>query len=153
MHGLLIIAATIASVASCESNPRSTADEFGVITLNADDGVVFATGEIIPGDKFNQVDLLATENGDRIRLATGGPTTTKPNPIIWFESAGGMLETYSSLDEVPYDKPSSETGAAMLKTDTGLGFVLENYTSSGFTKGWIRSATASEVVIEYEIFE
>ncbi|MEC8025278.1 MAG: hypothetical protein VX223_15230, partial [Myxococcota bacterium] len=103
--------------------------------------------------KFNQVDLLATENGDRIRLATGGPTTTKPNPIIWFESAGGMLETYSSLDEVPYDKPASETGAAMLKTETGLGFVLENYTSSGFTKGWIRSATASEVVIEYEIFE
>ena len=151
----LLIALTLLACLSCSTERRSRLIDSGTITLGADQGVVFETGEIIPGDKFNQVDLLATENGSRLRLATGGATTAKPNPVNWFDSSSGIPETFNSLDEVPNDKPTGSTGASMLKTETGIGFVLENYVSSygGYTKGYIRQATATEVVIDYVIIE
>ena len=46
-------------------------------------GSGFTTGDILPGDKFNQVDLIATDNGDRLRLVSGA--RQKPNPVNCFQ--------------------------------------------------------------------
>lgn len=137
----------------CAESRRSASASSGLITLNANEGVVFTTGDILPGDKFNQVDLIATDNGDRLRLASGGETTTKPNPVNWFPADGGLYQMFTSLDDVPADKPGDTSGTSQLKTTAGYGFVLKNYISGGYTKGWIQSSSPTEVVIEYEVFD
>ena len=138
---------------ACAESRGSRSGGSGVVTLHADEGVVFDNGEILPGDKFNQVDLLATDNGDRLRLATGGATTTKPNPVNWFPASGGLYQMFEGLDDVPADKPTESTGTSMLKTTSGYGFVLQNYVSGGYTVGWIQSSSPTEVIIEYEVID
>ena len=142
-----------ASVVGCADFAGSNRSSGGVITLSADQGIVFSSEEVLSGDKFNQVDLLATENGDRLRLAAGGETTTKPNPVNWFPADQGLYQMFSGLADVPADKPQETNGVSMLKTTSGYGFVLKNFASGGYTKGWIRSSSASEDVIEYELIE
>ena len=146
------VACITLTIGCAESRPSAIASS-GVITLNANEGVVFSTGDILPGDKFNQVDLNATDNGDRLRLASGGETTTKPNPVNWFPAAGGLYQMFTSLEDVPDDKPGNSAGTSQLKTTAGYGFVLKNYISDGYTRGWIRSSSPTEVVIEYELID
>ena len=150
---LFAVLSSLLLTACAESRGSRSGGGSGVVTLNADEGVVFASGEILPGDKFNQVDLLATDNGDRLRLATGGATTTKPNPVNWFPASGGLYQMFESLDDVPADKPTDSTGTSMLKTTSGYGFVIQNYVSEGYTVGWIQSSSPTEVIIEYEVID
>ncbi|MFT5430098.1 MAG: hypothetical protein ACI9OJ_000771 [Myxococcota bacterium] len=140
---------------ACSSSTGGGAEEetsSGEVSLGAGSGIAFGTATVIGGNKFNQVDLVATENGDNLRLQTGGATSTKSEPVNWFK-LGGVPQTFAALDDVPFEKPADSDTQPLLAPKTGNGFVLKNYATGGWTRGFIKSADATTITINYEVVE
>ncbi len=116
--------------------------------MKVNEGVVFETGDIVPGTKFNQVDLYATAGGDSLTLKTGGETSVVNSPVTWFKT-GKNVETFALLADVPSTKPTADQNEALTQAKQGNGFVAEGFISAGWTRGFISKADAASVTIEY----
>ena len=121
----------------------------GEIVLSANTGADFASGDVAPGTF--QWDLYATAGGRGLKLTPGGPTPVESQDVIWWKSGAGVLETYDSLDDVPFADPATSGDVSLPAAQPGVGFVLRNNTTEGVTRGWVREANESRVVIEYEL--
>ncbi len=130
------------------SGPK-TVEGVQTVTLLKDQGLVFETGEIIKGIKFNQVDLYATSVGSHLKLATGGDTLTVNSPFNWFQQGGGFPQTFEQLSDVPFEKPTADQTAPLTRTDAKVGFVVECYASAGYARGRIIESDADSLKLEY----
>lgn len=138
----------LALALSACGDEASAPPQSGSTILTKGTGLDFTTGDLENPGTYANTDLYATENGESgMRLATGGDSPTSNRPIIWFRNAGMVLETYGSLSEVPTDRP---TGVDFLtNAKTGYGFVLQSV-DGDYIRGWISSATATSVSIEWD---
>ena len=121
----------------------------GQVTLTADTGIDFTTGQFQTKGNYATSDIYATSGGQHLKLASGGPSPTKNRPVDFFLGAGGIHETFGSLAEVPAIPPDPGKTQALVKAKTGNGFVVENSDGS-FTRGWIIEATDTQVRIQYD---
>jgi len=134
-------------VASCGSDSSGSSQSAGTITLGPNQGVDFGSGDLIEtgGAPFSKSDLYAVENGDELRLDTGGATITQNAPFLIFPKGG-----YESLDDIPNVAPQESDRGPLLNPAAGTGFVLQNYLDGGYTKGRIIETSPSAVTIEWE---
>lgn len=127
----------------------SAPPQSGSTILTRNTGLDFTTGDLVSPYDFD-TDLYATENGESgMRLATGGKDATHNRPVIWFRNAGGVLRTFASLSEVPTDRPANDSTVPLPNAKTGYGFVLQSI-DGDYIRGWISSATATSVSIEWD---
>lgn len=124
------------------SGPRS-----GSETLTKDTGIDFTTGALKKPGTFANSDLFATNNGDHLRLSTGGDKPTELRPIVLFRNAGLVPRTFERLADVPTDAPTGFDGVPAART--GYGFVLESI-DGDLIRGWIKEGTATSVTIEWD---
>jgi hypothetical protein len=125
----------------------------GTVTLNAETGIVFSSGEVLKPGNYKNSDIYATAGSGYLKLTPGGLIPTESNPVTWFQGAGGFHSTYSSLKQVPSSKPSEESGYSLVKAKAGIGFVVKNNVSEGYTKGWISQGGSGKVIIEYVVID
>ena len=135
-------------LAGCGGESTGEGAGSGEATFGLEQGVNFTTGAVQNPAKFNNCDLYATSGGSHLKLKTGGETIVDNQPVNWFKT-GGVPTKFNGLAEVPSDKPTSDMYESLLKAKTGVGFVLKNHTGAGYTRGWIRDATATSITIEY----
>lgn len=116
----------------------------GTVTLRVDQGVVFASGEIIRGAYIDECDIMATPAGGYLRLTSCGPKSVDTEAVYWYEEL-------ASLAEVPTGVVPEGEGHAIPEARVGTGFVVVNYTSGGVTRGFVSAIEKDLAVIEYEL--
>ncbi len=122
----------------------------GEVTLTAEMGINFATGQAVKPANFANCDLFASAGTSFLKLSPGGPTPVKGQPLTWFTTPGGLIETFLSLSDVPNVVPQDSDGSkSIVNAKKGIGFVLRNNTSDGYTRVWIRHGAKKQVTIEY----
>jgi hypothetical protein len=122
------------------------------VTLDRDQGVDFATGEVLKPGNF-KADMYATRSSTTLKLSPGADKSTNYNPVEWFLTDAGTYEEFGSLSQVPELLPADDSGTALVKARTGNGFVVKNNRSSGYTRGWVELAEDGTVVIQYARFD
>lgn len=164
-HALPLLALAALSPAACDSAETAAADVVaaapqgvsGEVTLGIDGAVVFDTGTVDPTGHHLTADLIAYKSGAGMDLKSGVPNgTTSHQPLRLFKTAGGKPATYASLDEVPREVPAAdEANTYVPKAAAGMGFVVQNNISSGYTAVWVKSVddNPTTVTIAYETFE
>ena len=118
----------------------------GRVVLSLEQGVAFASGEVQRPGTFLNSDLRATAGGNAPKLSTGGRHSADDQPALWLRS------TYTGLagkNPVPADRPTSANGA-MVDPKVGNGFVIRNFVSGGYTRGFIEAADAQSITILYD---
>jgi hypothetical protein len=135
-------------LAGCGGESTGEGAGSGEATFGLDQGFNFTTGTVQKAEEYNKCDLYATSGGSHLKLKTGGETIVDNQPVNWFKT-GGVTTKFSALAEVPSEKPTSGMYEPLLKAKAGVGFVLKNQTGAGYTRGWIRDATATSITIEY----
>lgn len=119
--------------------------------VKVEQGIAFGTGTLVT--KFTEADLMVTINGpDGPRAATGGAKSTVNEPANWFIQ-GGVPRVFTSLAQVPKQKPQDGDPGILLHVKTGNGFMIKNFVSGAYTRGWVRSADETQVTIEYELVD
>ena len=151
------VLAAVLTLPSClgESEEGTTAP-IRYILGNAD-GVIFATGEIVRNATGLSVDIQAFKNQNTaVDLKSGvEPGTTQHRLMKVFKSAGGIQETYETLDHVPHVKPAdTDYGDYARKVKVGNAMVTTNNVSGGWTTVRVIDvdAQAQTVEIEYRAF-
>lgn len=126
------------------------------VILKANEGILFETGEIVEGfPPFSKSDLYVIEGGtnNSLQLDTGKAKSTDPSsPVNWYIVNNKPL-TWDSLELVPNTVPNDSMTTKLLGAEQGVGFIAKNYLSAGYTKGWVKEATADTLTIVYEPFE
>ena len=117
---------------------------FQTTTLLVDEGVVFASGEVIDDGSGFKVDLVVHKHGSGLDVK-GGRQGTDYQPIADF----GAL-TYSNIADVPCQAPNpSNKNAFKGKLAPGQGLTVTGNISAGFYRVRIVQATTSYLTIEY----
>lgn len=148
---LCTVLAVLAAFVGCDSDgaagPGDAAWPSGTLTIVVGEGIDFAGGVVVEVASFTNADIRAVANAP-VELRTGGPSITKERPANWFQTAGGVFETFDSLADVPEELPDASDNTPLLNAKTGNGFVLLS-AHGGYTRGWISSATDTSVTIEF----
>jgi hypothetical protein len=144
---LMVGLVTAASLAGCDSTTEPTT-QAGAVTLRAEEGVDFATGEIQrPGNYLNS-DLFVTANGGSFRMSPGGPSPTKVRDTSWIKGGGGLLVAFDSLAAVPETLPTPGAGSPLPTAKVHIGFVVQDM-RGGYAKGWVEALSADSITIQY----
>lgn len=153
------------AAAACGDGDTDVADGASVsypatATLMGDkDGVDMLTGTVYTGEgetpagTWLNSDVYTTASfDDALKLWTGGPRNTQGRPANWFVTGGGATETFASLNAVPNSpRPSSaDIGMTSGRVETGHGFIILASDEVTYFKGFVSSADANTLTIEYE---
>ncbi len=151
LSAVCVAVAFAVSACAVTGGGTTSAPSAGTVTLRAEEGVNFTTGAHQKPGNFKNSDLFATNGGSAgLKLAPGGPDATSPELCTFFIGAGGKPTSYDNLAAVPDTLPTAATSQPALPHATAKnGFVVKNHTGSGYTKGWVSAASASEVTIEW----
>jgi len=144
----VVVASLLVLVAACDpgSDPGNPAS--GTVTFGADEGVDLFSGRVRDPGNYANSDLVASKNGDGLKLSTGGDSPTHNRHVNWFKTGGGVPRSFASLAEVPDERPTELMVDPLVKAKTGNGFLVER-ADGGFTKGRIVSADATSVTLEF----
>lgn len=123
----------------------------GEVTLKADEGLVFATGELLTGAAANTrtADLMAYRHGDGLELQAG-----TPDGFMAVERLGGNARTYASLAEVP-EEPDPALRGMLAEPEPGEGAAVRGNVTDGHARIRVTAVpfgAAPSVAIEYEAF-
>ncbi len=141
-----LVAACDTSTSSSSVNASATS---GVVTLGTDEGIDFTTGVVQQPGNFGNSDLYTSQNGSAMKLTSGGANIVDVRPVSFFQTSGGVYPIYADLDDVPNVRPEASMKLPLPKADVGNGFTI--LTASGaYTKGFVVSASATSVTIQYE---
>jgi hypothetical protein len=146
LGGALAVMASLALVA-CDSG-EDAATQRGTVTLQAEQGVNFATGEVLTPGNFQNSDLFVTANGGSFRMSPGGPSPTKVRDTSWIKSGGGVLLTFESLAAVPEALPTPGAGSPLPQAKEHIGFVVQDM-RGGYAKGWVERLSADSITVQY----
>jgi hypothetical protein len=144
----LILTCTLA--ASCGDDDAGDASPAypAVASFGHEQGVDMVAGEFQDPGTFANSDLFAKDNGDALKLSTGGPNAIHTRSAEWFQT-GGTADVFATLDEVPNSPIPSGDGLPLTKAKVGNGFIIEASDGNLF-KGHILDASATSVTVEYE---
>ncbi len=144
---LSLAAAVLA--AGCDSGgEEDDSIKSGTLTIRADQGIDFRTGAVLDPGNFANSDLLASNNGDHLKLTTGGDSPVDNRRVNWFLGDGGTFDTFGTLNDVPTTKPELDENQALVRAVAGRGFVLETR-GDGWVRGIIDAADASSVTVTF----
>ena len=145
--------AIVLPLTACLSEGEKPTPEPIRYILGNDDGVIFATGEIVRGASLQSVDIAAFKNGNSsVDLKAGVESgTTSHRPMKVFKTAGGVQETYETLDHVPHVKPTDkDNGAYAAKVKAGNAMVVTNNVSEGWTTVRVIAVASQAQTVEIE---
>ncbi len=131
----------------CDS-ATEPATQRGAVTLLAEEGVDFATGQVLRPGNYQNSDLFVTANGGSFRMSPGGPDPTRVRDVRWIKTGGGMLMTFDSLAEVPETLPTPDAGSPLPTAKEHIGFVVQDM-RGGFAKGWVETLRPDSITIQY----
>ena len=124
---------------------------YSEVTLVANTGINFSTGQTFKMANYANSDLFATQGSSYLKLTPGGSKSTKTQPIRWFKTNGGLVKTFNSLDNVPWEYPTdAEASKSLVSAKPGVGFVVRNNLSDGYTRVWIKTGDSKSVTIQYQ---
>lgn len=127
--------------------PKSTdQQQRKVVTLKPEQGVNFATGQVIDPGNFKNSDLYATYGHTYLKITPGGDKSTVSNPVLW-------QGPVNSFDQITFNVPVDGKGYSLAQARSGEAFVLKNHLSDGYTRGWIIAGDDTVVTIEYELLK
>ncbi len=153
---LIVIFALLFGACSAEEGARTPKEDGPKeATISTEEGIVFSTGELVEGHPpFSKTDLYVVTNGpEGPQLKTGATKITEHgSPVNWFMQ-GGIARKWDSLDQVPHTLPTEDSQDTLQHAKYGNGFLVENFLSSGYTRGFISAATPDSVTIQYEVHE
>ena len=130
-------------------------------------GVVFLGGAEMPEGTFANSDLFAKNNGSALKLYSGGLTSAKNRPVEWFQT-GGTADEWPNLAGVPNEPlpvgdgsdgycHAVQTCLPLTHAEQHNGFIVavpvdRADPTAGFRyfKGYLASASATSVTIEYQ---
>jgi hypothetical protein len=140
---------------TAEPDATAEAPASGTVTLAADGGVIFGTGEVKAKGHDLTTDLMAYKSGAGLDLKAGiAEGTTSRQPLRVAKTAGGTNATFASLDEVPVDLPNySEANAYARNVKAGMALVVRNNVSAGHTVVWVEAAggAPATVTLQYRV--
>ena len=138
-----------------EANPEAPViqQEILNVILKAEAGADFASGAVIKDGHPLKVDLICYAGSDGLDCQAGaGPSISNQKHLKLFRNAGGVIETFGSVSELPTVLPT-ETDRDMINgAEAGWGFVLENNLSDTYTRALIKKATEDSITIQYTVF-
>ncbi|MEZ4265450.1 MAG: hypothetical protein R3F39_03650 [Myxococcota bacterium] len=146
----LLVATALSALllTGCDSSDDVAVTQAGTVTLRAEEGVDFATGQILrPGNYLNS-DLYVTANAPSFRMSPGGPSPTKVRDTSWIKTGGGVLVAFDSLADVPETLPTPGAGSPLPSAKVHIGFVIEDM-RGGFAKGWVQELTSDTITVQY----
>ncbi len=108
-----------------------------VVSLQAEEGIDLDDGVLVAPAAFDNADLIATHNGDGLRLSSGGATPVDLRPVNWFITPSGAPAAFSSLESIPDDLPTTDMTAALPIAEIRCGFIVQTQQGE-WVKGWIR---------------
>ncbi len=134
----------------CDGPGGGAAPDSGTVTLRAEEGVNLVTGAWNEKGNYANSDLYATDNGSGgLKLAPGGDTPTHSRPVEWFQTAGGVYQTFPSLDAVPETLPTGDaSGLPLPHAKSHNGFVVQ-ISTGGYVRGWIERADAESLTLQW----
>ena len=122
------------------------------VTLLAEHGIDFATGQVVYKANFGNSDIYATAGSSFLKLSTGGPNATAGRPLRWFTSASGFIRTFNNLDEVPLALPTLDNGArSLVHAKPYVGFMVQNNLSNLYARVWIEAGNEHSVTLKYQL--
>jgi hypothetical protein len=143
-----------------DANPQPDVDgphgvvvsDVRTVTLLAEHGVDFATGQVVAKANFGNSDIFATAGKSFLKLSTGGPNATAGRPLRWFTSASGFIRTFNNLGEVPLALPTLDNGArSLVHAKPYVGFVVQNNLSNLYARVWIEAGNEHSVTLNYQL--
>ncbi len=148
---LVLCLASSLALSACASDAANGAAVPTSADLAVDQGVIFSTGEVVPGASYLKVDVIVRKHGSsNFDLKPGGTGPSDLRLMHIFKS-GGVDKVYKSIDEVPDDLPSSaDYGDYLGSVSTGNAFVIENNVGDGYTKVWVKQVIASAGLVRLE---
>ncbi len=143
--------------AGYQATPATTQEDEsahqGTLQLRWDEGAVFMNGEVRSNASPLNVDLICYKASKTVDLKPGaGPTMANEKPMQMLRTPGGTYQSFNSVDGIPSDNPKDGSREMLHNAKPGMGCVLQNNVSPGFTKILVKEATADSVTIEYETF-
>ena len=143
----LLLTCTLA--ASCGDGEAAAGPSYpATASFGHEQGVDMVTAEAQDPGTFANSDLFAKDNGDALKLSTGGPNAIHTRSAEWFQT-GGTADVFTTLDEVPNSPIPSGDGLPLTKAKAGNGFIIEVSDGTLF-KGHIVEASATSVTVTYE---
>ena len=147
---LIALAFTLLSTlaAGCGDGEAASGPTYPVTTtFGHEQGVDMLTGEMQDPGNFANSDLFAKDNGDALKLSTGGDNAINTRSAEWFQT-GGTADTFQGIDAVPNGPAPSGYGLPLTKAKVGNGFIIAVSDGSLF-KGHIIDASATSVTVTY----
>lgn len=157
---VLALAAAVPSLSACEAEgqgggtdvvaERQLRQRSGTVTLAADEGLVFRTGEHLAPADTRTADLIAYANGTGLDLKPG-----TPDGAMAVERPGGRPKTYAALAEVPEAAPAPGTYDMLGKVKPGYGATVLGNVTDGHARIRVTdtpAGAAAKVTVEYEAF-
>ena len=159
-----ICAVTLMS--ACASDPvvNNIAQCPGELQVKINEGLHFGecrvlNTETVPKVSLGTADLLVYKNKNGFDLWSGAVDgDTLPLKKLADNTGGQIAQVYDSLADVPYRKPIAsiavDAQGRFFNVATGNGLVVQNNTTTGWTKIWVKQAiSASEMLIlQFETF-
>lgn len=150
MAAVLATALAAATPVGCDSPGGGVAPDSGTVTLRADEGVDLATGAWQEKGNYASSDLYATNNGSGgLKLAPGGDTPTHSRPVEWFQTSGGVYQTFPSLEAVPATLPTGSASGLPLPHVKSHNGVVVKISTGGYVRGWVEQADAESLTLQW----
>jgi hypothetical protein len=132
--------------------PPAAASPAAELTLLPEQGAVFANSAAVGQASPLKVDLICYASSKTVDLQAGaGPTMAKQKHLKLFRTPGGTAATFGGLQELPADLPADDDRDMVHNAEGLMGFVVENNVSPGYTRVWVKEASAGNVVLQYQV--
>jgi len=156
---LAVAVAAALGLPSCEGEGGGAAGDVvrqqrtrtGVVTLGAEEGLVFATGEVLTGDAASTLnaDLMAFHHSGGLKLEAGNP-----NGAMRLErTPGGVARECVSLSDVSSAAPDPALHDVLFKPEPGDGAAVLGNVTDGHARIRVTDlpfGAAPKVTLEYE---
>ena len=121
-------------------------------TLQVGWGLNLETGETLAKANFANSDLYATAGNPYLKLTPGGSSPTKGQPLRWFKNSGGFVKSFGALADVPLEIPTDNDGSqSIVSVKPYMGFIVKANLSDVYARVWVRTASASQISLEYQL--
>lgn len=138
--------------AQVESKPTPPAPAIGEITLKPEQGAVFVEKQAELNASPLSVDLICYDSSKTVDLQAGaGPTMAKQKHLKLFRTPGGTVKKFGSIDEIPVELPEAEDRDMVHHAEAGMGFIVENNVSPGYTKVFVKDGQDASVILQFQI--
>lgn len=138
--------------AEVETKPADLEPAVSELTLKPEQGAVFVEQKVLLNASPLKVDLVCYDSSKTVDLQAGaGPTMAKQKHLKLFRTPGGTVKKFANIQEIPTELPGDEDRDMVHHAETGMGFIVENNVSPGYTKVFVKEGQDASVVFQFQL--